>query len=102
MAARERTVRLTHGCSPRDGREFENPSGLPPVPSGRQAPAGTSAAPALPAPRERPYLLDDAVVARELNAQVLAAAAELAGGTIEATLAKTDLELGIEALIHGL
>ena len=52
--------------------------------------------------RERPYLLDDATVARELNAQVLAAAAELAGGTIEATLAKTDLELGIEALIHGL
>jgi hypothetical protein len=34
---------------------------------------------------------------------VLATAAELVGGTIEATLAKpVTLELGIEALIHGL
>jgi hypothetical protein len=39
---------------------------------------------------------------RELNGQVLAVAAELAGGTIEATLAKPDLELGIEALLRGL
>lgn len=30
------------------------------------------------------------------------AAAELAGGTIETVLAKSDLELGIEALMRGL
>ena len=39
---------------------------------------------------------------RQLNAQVLAVAAELARGTIETTLAKSDLELGIETLLRGL
>jgi len=34
---------------------------------------------------------------RQLNSDVLAAAAELARGTIETVLAKSDLELGIEA-----
>lgn len=37
-----------------------------------------------------------------LNDQVLAVAAELAQGTMEAMLAKSDLELGIEALLGDL
>ena len=39
---------------------------------------------------------------REINSEVLAVAAELAGGTIETVLAKSDLELGIEALMRGM
>lgn len=39
---------------------------------------------------------------RDLNDQVLAVAAELAHGTVEATLAKSDLELGVEALLRDL
>jgi hypothetical protein len=37
---------------------------------------------------------------RQVNSDVLAAAAELARGTIETVLAKSDLELGIEALLR--
>jgi len=37
---------------------------------------------------------------RDLNGRVLAVAAGLAGGTIESVLAKSDLELGIEALLR--
>ena len=37
---------------------------------------------------------------RQLNSDVLAAAAELSRGTIETVLAKSDLELGIEALLR--
>jgi hypothetical protein len=69
--------------------------------------------------RSQPYLLDDATVARtiqvhqdqagealiaelrQVNSEVLAVAAELAHGTIETVLAKSDLELGIEALMRG-
>ena len=39
---------------------------------------------------------------RQVNSEVLAVAAELASGTIETVLAKSDLELGIEALTRGL
>ena len=39
---------------------------------------------------------------RQVNNEVLAVAAELASGTIETVLAKSDLELGIEALMRGL
>ncbi len=39
---------------------------------------------------------------RDLNDQVLAVAAELAHGTVEATLAKSDLELGVEARLRDL
>ena len=39
---------------------------------------------------------------RQVNSEVLAVAAELASGTIETVLAKSDLELGIEALMRGL
>ena len=39
---------------------------------------------------------------RQVNSEVLAVAAELAGGTIETVLAKSDRELGIEALMRGL
>ena len=39
---------------------------------------------------------------RQVNSEVLAVAAELADGTIETVLAKSDLELGIEALMRGL
>jgi hypothetical protein len=38
---------------------------------------------------------------RQVNSEVLAVAAELAHGTIETVLAKSDLELGIEALMRG-
>lgn len=38
---------------------------------------------------------------RQLNSDVLAAAGQLAGTTIEAVLAKSDLELGLEALLRG-
>ena len=38
---------------------------------------------------------------RQVNSEVLAVAAELASGTIETVLAKSDLELGIEALMRG-
>jgi hypothetical protein len=38
---------------------------------------------------------------RQVNSEVLAVAAELAHGTIETALAKSDLELGIEALMRG-
>ena len=37
---------------------------------------------------------------RELNSEVLAVAAELSHGTIETVLAKSDLELGAEALLR--
>ncbi len=39
---------------------------------------------------------------RQINAEVLAVADELSRGTIDTVLAKSDLELGIEALIHGM
>ena len=39
---------------------------------------------------------------RQVNSEVLAVAAELAHGTIETVLAKSDLELGIEALMRGM
>ena len=39
---------------------------------------------------------------RQVNSEVLAVAAELADGTIETVLAKSDLELGIEALMRWL
>ena len=39
---------------------------------------------------------------RQLNSEVLAVAEELSYGTIETVLAKSDLELGIEALARGL
>ncbi len=39
---------------------------------------------------------------RQVNAEVLAAADELSRGTIDTVLAKSDLELGIEALLRGL
>ena len=39
---------------------------------------------------------------RQVNSEVLAVAAELADGTIETVLARSDLELGIEALMRGL
>ena len=39
---------------------------------------------------------------RQVNSEVLAVAAELASGTIETVLARSDLELGIEALMRGL
>jgi hypothetical protein len=39
---------------------------------------------------------------RQVNSEVLAVAAELASGTTETVLAKSDLELGIEALMRGL
>ena len=39
---------------------------------------------------------------RQLNSEVLAVAEELSHGTIETVLAKSDLELGIEALARGL
>ena len=38
---------------------------------------------------------------RRLNAEVLAAAEQLKTVTIEALLAKSDLEIGIEALLRG-
>lgn len=38
---------------------------------------------------------------RQLNSDVLAAAGQLAGTTIEAVLAKSDLELGLKALLRG-
>jgi hypothetical protein len=37
---------------------------------------------------------------RELNSEVLAVAAELSRGTIETVLAKSDLQLGAEALLR--
>jgi len=39
---------------------------------------------------------------RQLNSEVLAVGEELSHGTIETVLAKSDLELGIEALARGL
>lgn len=39
---------------------------------------------------------------REINGEMLAVAAELADGTIETVLAKSHLELGIEALMRGM
>ena len=39
---------------------------------------------------------------RQVNAEVLAVADELSRGTIDTVLAKSDLELGIEALMRGL
>ncbi len=39
---------------------------------------------------------------RQANAEVLAAADELSHGTINTVLAKSDLELGIEALMRGM
>ena len=39
---------------------------------------------------------------RQVNAEVLAVADELSHGTIDTVLAKSDLELGIEALMHGM
>jgi len=39
---------------------------------------------------------------RQVNSEVLAAGEELSHGTIETVLAKSDLELGIEALARGL
>jgi len=39
---------------------------------------------------------------RQLNSEVLAVAVELSHGTTETVLAKSDLELGIEALARGL
>ena len=39
---------------------------------------------------------------RQVNSEVLAVAAELAHGTIETVLARSDLELGIEALMRGM
>jgi hypothetical protein len=46
----------------------------------------------------------EAVLARlrDVHDQALAVATELAHGTVEATLAKSDLELGIEALLRDL
>jgi hypothetical protein len=38
---------------------------------------------------------------RQLNSDVLAAAGQLTGTTIEAVLAESDLELGPEALLRG-
>ena len=38
---------------------------------------------------------------RQVNAEVLAVADELSRGTIDTVLAKSDLELGIEALMRG-
>ena len=39
---------------------------------------------------------------RQVNAEVLAVADELSRGTIDTVLAKSDLELGIEALMRGM
>lgn len=39
---------------------------------------------------------------RQVNAEVLAVADELSHGTIDTVLAKSDLELGIEALLRGM
>ncbi len=39
---------------------------------------------------------------RQVNAEVLAVADELSHGTIDTMLAKSDLELGIEALMRGM
>ena len=39
---------------------------------------------------------------RQVNAEVLAVAGELSHGTIDTVLAKSDLELGIEALMRGM
>ena len=39
---------------------------------------------------------------RQVNAEVLAVADELSRGTIDTVFAKSDLELGIEALMRGL
>ena len=54
-----------------------------------------------PAGRDRRH---EALIAqlRQVTSEVLAVAAELASGTIEMVLAKSDLELGIEALMRGL
>ena len=38
---------------------------------------------------------------RQVNSDVLAAADQLARTTIEAVLARSDLELGLEALLRG-
>ena len=38
---------------------------------------------------------------RQVNSEVLAAAGQLTRTTIEAVLAKSDLELGLEALLRG-
>ena len=39
---------------------------------------------------------------RQVNAEVLAVADELSRGTIDTVLAKSDLELGVEALMRGM
>jgi hypothetical protein len=39
---------------------------------------------------------------RQVNAEVLAVAGELSRGTIDTVLAKSGLELGIEALMRGM
>lgn len=39
---------------------------------------------------------------RQVNAEVLAVADEPSHGTIDTVLAKSDLELGIEALMRGM
>ena len=60
------------------------------------------AGPCLTAARRAEVAVYEKLIAelRELNSEVLAVAAELSHGTIETVLAKSDLELGAEALLR--
>ena len=62
------------------------------------------AAPGLTGAQRAGLAVYEALIAqlRQVNAEVLAVADELSRGTIDTVLAKSDLELGIEALMRGM
>jgi hypothetical protein len=76
-----------------------------PYPGGRRGyPTPAGAAPARPGPaaQRAGVAAYEKLLAelRKINSEVLAAAAELSHGTIETVLARSDLQLGAEALLR--